>query len=100
MPSVDPSSQLERLRALLAELTPANRFYSRRLADAGVTPQIASLADFSARLRRLGGAVLCVVRTFLPERRQSGLRFLNFCGSASVYLLLKAKSSSQISVLA
>jgi hypothetical protein len=27
------------------------------------------------KLRRLDGAVLCVVRTFLPERRQSGLRF-------------------------
>jgi len=26
-------------------------------------------------LHQLGGAVLCVVRTFLPERRQSGLRF-------------------------
>ena len=50
MPSEDPSSQLERLRALLAALTPGNRFYSRRLADAGVTPQIASLANFSARM--------------------------------------------------
>ena len=41
-------------------------------------------------LRRLGGAVLCVVRTFLPERRQSGLRFFYFLG----------QRTSQISVLA
>jgi phenylacetate-CoA ligase len=43
-------TQLERLRALLARITPGNRFYTRRLAAAGVTPDIASLADFSARM--------------------------------------------------
>ena len=47
---MDPAAQLDLLRALLAELTPGNRFYSRRLADAGVTPQIASLAEFTARM--------------------------------------------------
>jgi phenylacetate-CoA ligase len=44
-------SQIERLRALLAELTPGNRFYTKRLATDGVDPRtIASLADFSARV--------------------------------------------------
>jgi phenylacetate-CoA ligase len=43
-------SQLERLRVLLAALVPGNRFYTRRLAAAGVMPEIASLADFSARM--------------------------------------------------
>jgi phenylacetate-CoA ligase len=43
-------TQLERLRALLARIIPANRFYTRRLAAAGVTPDVASLADFSARM--------------------------------------------------
>ncbi len=58
------------------------------------------LADFSARLRRLGGAVLCVVRTFLPERRQSGLRFFIFLWPNPLLLMPEAKSPSQISVLA
>lgn len=43
-------SQLERLRALLAALIPANRFYTPRLAAAGITSQIASLVEFSRRL--------------------------------------------------
>jgi len=43
-------TQLQRLRSLLAALVPGNRFYSRRLAAAGVTAEIASLADFSARM--------------------------------------------------
>jgi phenylacetate-CoA ligase len=43
--------QLEQLRALLAEIVPGNRFYSRRLAADGVSgAEIASLADFSARV--------------------------------------------------
>ncbi len=41
---------LERLRALLSAIAERNRFQSRRLAAAGVTADIASPADFSARV--------------------------------------------------
>jgi len=41
--------QLEDLRTLLAELIPANQFYSRKLQSCGVTFDVASLQDFSAR---------------------------------------------------
>jgi phenylacetate-CoA ligase len=43
------SLQLEQLRSLVAELIPANKFYSRKLQDAGVGFDIASLKDFSDR---------------------------------------------------
>jgi phenylacetate-CoA ligase len=43
------ADQLEQLRSLLAELFPANKFYTRKLQDAGITFDVASLADFSAR---------------------------------------------------
>ena len=44
-------SQFEQLRALLAELTPGNRFYTRRLAADGVSADnLVSLEDFSARV--------------------------------------------------
>src|SRR3989441_11739368 len=43
------AKQLEQLRSLLAELFPGNRFYSRKLNAAGITFDIASLEDFSAR---------------------------------------------------
>jgi phenylacetate-CoA ligase len=43
------SGQLEQLRSLLAELFPANKFYTDKLQSAGVTFDVASLADFSAR---------------------------------------------------
>ena len=43
-------SQLEHLRALLAAIVPGNRFYTPRLAQAGVTAKIASLAEFSERM--------------------------------------------------
>lgn len=42
-------AQLEQLRTLVAELIPANRFYTRKLQAAGVGFDVASLADFSAR---------------------------------------------------
>jgi phenylacetate-CoA ligase len=42
-------SQLEQLRSLVAELFPANPFYARKLGAAGLTFDIASLADFSRR---------------------------------------------------
>jgi phenylacetate-CoA ligase len=42
-------SQLEQLRSLVAELFPANPFYTRKLGAAGITFDIASLADFSSR---------------------------------------------------
>src|SRR5262245_15081015 len=41
--------QLEQLRTLIAELFPANPFYTRKLQSAGVTFDVASLQDFSAR---------------------------------------------------
>src|SRR6266700_3446827 len=43
------ASQLEQLRSLLAELFPGNKFYSRKFNSAGITFDIASLEDFSAR---------------------------------------------------
>jgi len=43
------AGQLEQLRSLLAELFPGNRFYSRKLNEVGITFDVASLADFSAR---------------------------------------------------
>ena len=43
------SAQLEQLRELVAELIPANKFYTRKLESAGVGFDVASLADFSAR---------------------------------------------------
>src|SRR5438874_407613 len=55
MPSPHPgreaieANQLEQLRSLLAELFPANQFYSRKLNSAGITFDVASLQDFSSR---------------------------------------------------
>lgn len=43
------SAQLEQLRTLVAELIPANKFYTRKLQAAGVGFDLASLADFSRR---------------------------------------------------
>lgn len=43
------SAQLEQLRELVAELIPANKFYTQKLEAAGAGFDIASLADFSAR---------------------------------------------------
>ncbi len=43
------ASQLEQLRSLVAELIPANKFYTQKLQTAGAGFDIASLADFSAR---------------------------------------------------
>ena len=41
--------QLEQLRALLRAILPANPFQTRRLRDAGITADLASLAEFSRR---------------------------------------------------
>jgi len=43
-------SQLERLRALLARTIPQNRFYIPRVAAAGLTADVASVAEFSRRM--------------------------------------------------
>lgn len=43
------ANQLEQLRSLLAELIPANPFYTRKLQSFGVTFNVASLEDYSAR---------------------------------------------------
>ena len=43
------SAQLEELRTLIAELIPANKFYTQKLESVGVGFDVASLADFSAR---------------------------------------------------
>ncbi len=42
--------QIERLRELLAAITPANRFHASRLAAARVDAAIGSLAEFSSRM--------------------------------------------------
>jgi phenylacetate-CoA ligase len=42
-------TQLEQLRSLVAELFPGNRFYSSKLAAAGVTFDVGGLADYSKR---------------------------------------------------
>ena len=43
------AGQLEQLQSLLGEIFPANKFYTRKFTDAGITFDVASLADFSAR---------------------------------------------------
>jgi len=43
------AGQLEQLRSLVSELFPANAFYTRKLENAGITFDVASLEDFSAR---------------------------------------------------
>lgn len=43
------SAQLEQLRSLVAELIPANKFYTQKLQAAGVGFDVASLRDFSVR---------------------------------------------------
>jgi len=43
------AGQLEQLRSLVAELFPGNKFYADKLQSAGVTFDVASLNDFSAR---------------------------------------------------
>jgi len=43
------AGQVEQLRTLVAGLFPSNRFYARKLQEAGVTFDIASLEDFSMR---------------------------------------------------
>ena len=43
------AGQLEQLRSLVAELFPGNAFYSQKLNAAGITFDVASLADFSRR---------------------------------------------------
>src|SRR6266704_4242738 len=43
------AEQLEQLRSLVTELFPANKFYASKLNAAGITFDIASLEDFSAR---------------------------------------------------
>ena len=40
---------MEQLRSLVTELFPANAFYTRKLEDVGITFDVASLEDFSAR---------------------------------------------------
>lgn len=43
------ANQLEELRSLLTEIFPANRFYTRKLNELGITFDVASLDDFSRR---------------------------------------------------
>lgn len=68
-------------------LTPAQKIESWRLFSATLSMPFPKNRE---KLRRLGGAVLCVVRTFLPERRQSGLRFFYF-GCCHPLFFLKDK---------
>jgi len=43
------ASQLEQLRKLVAALSPSNKFYTKKLQAAGITPAVSLLADFSAQ---------------------------------------------------
>src|SRR6266478_6465401 len=43
------AQQLEQLRSLLVELFPGNKFYSRKLSEAGITFDVSGLEDFSER---------------------------------------------------
>lgn len=43
------AAQLEELRSLLTEIFPGNAFYTRKLESVGITFDVASLQDFSAR---------------------------------------------------
>lgn len=43
------AAQLEQLRSLLTEIFPGNAFYTRKLESVGITFDVASLEDFSAR---------------------------------------------------
>ena len=57
------AQQLEKLRALLEELLPANRFYTRKLDEAGVGKDLASLAEFTSKASRMTiseAAVICM----------------------------------------
>jgi phenylacetate-CoA ligase len=47
---ITESTQLKRLQALIGELQQGNDFYRERLSKAGVDAEIASLADFSAKM--------------------------------------------------
>src|SRR5580765_3198148 len=43
------SHQLAQLRRLLAKVVPANSFYTQKFSAAGISPEVASLEDFSSR---------------------------------------------------
>ena len=47
---MEPATQLDRLRALLAEILPHNRFVARRLGDFGDLRDLRDFADFAARV--------------------------------------------------
>lgn len=42
--------QLAKLRQLIAQIVPGNRFYTARLAEAGVTAELGSLEEFAQRM--------------------------------------------------
>jgi phenylacetate-CoA ligase len=60
------SAQLELLRALVAELIPANKFYTQKLQAAGVGFDVASLADYAARFPFTGKAELVADQSANP----------------------------------
>jgi phenylacetate-CoA ligase len=77
-------SQIDLLRALLAELVPGNRFYTKRFAADGVrVDEIASLRDFSARVGFTHKQDLVVDQAAHPpygtNHTYSAERYTRFC---------------------
>lgn len=77
-------NQLERLRALLAEIVPGNRFQTARLAADGVSAEnVASLEDFSARVRCTQKSDLVADQTAHPPHGANHTfppeRYTRFC---------------------
>lgn len=74
---------LEKIRAVLTASIPANRFQTQRLAAAGITPDIASLADFSARVPFTTKAELVADQTANPAYGSNFTfpleRYTHFC---------------------
>jgi phenylacetate-CoA ligase len=58
--------QLAKLRELIAQISPANRFYTQRLADAGVTAEVANLEEFTQRMPFTTKAELVADHTAYP----------------------------------
>ncbi len=48
--SAPADRQLAKLRGLIAQIVPGNRFYTPRLLEAGVTAEIGSLAEFTEKM--------------------------------------------------
>ena len=81
----------EKLRALLAAIIPANRFQTQRFAGAGITPDIASLEEFSARVPFTTKADLVADQTANPPYGSNFTfpleRYTHFCQTSGTTAL-------------